>query len=187
LASNQRKAFAEGVAGLVNEIRDLAATSTWSPSATIPAKPAASGFGAALASLASRVPVSATVSAIEGKSVVKSGSAVKVEVAVKNGMKRDDLDFVYREGDPLTCMVAVRDSDGNLIPATEEGRKVNQAHAAWQGRSLAYSLHPGETKRRECAVSELYDVSHAGKYFIQVQQLDGRPAQSNTLVLSVVP
>ena len=108
---------------------------------------------------------------------MKSGSEVKVEVAVRNAQKRDDLDFVYREGDPLTCMVAVRDSDGNLIPATEEGHKVKEAHAAWQGRSLVYSLHPGEIKRRECAVSELYDMSLAGKYFIQVQQLDGRPAQ----------
>ena len=64
---------------------------------------------------------------------------------------------------------------------------MNEAHASWQGRSLAYSLHPGEIKRRECAVSELYDMSHAGTYFIEVQQLDGRPAQSNTLVLTVVP
>ena len=184
LASNQRKSFDAGVAGLVNEIRDLAATSTWSGSASIPAKPAASDSAAGLAST---VPVSATVNAIAGKSVVKSGSEVKVEVAVKNGLKRDDLDFVYREGDPLTCMVAVRDSEGNLIPPTEEGHKVNEAHAAWQGRSQVYSLHPGETKRRECAVSELYDMSHAGKYFIQVQQVDGRSAQSNTLVLTVVP
>jgi hypothetical protein len=51
---------------------------------------------------------------------------------------------------------------------------------------VAYSLHPGETKQRECAVSELYDMSRAGKYFIQVQQ-DGRPAQSNTLELTVGP
>jgi hypothetical protein len=183
LASNQRKAFDAGVAGLVNEIRALADTPTWPAVASIPANPAASASGA----LVTDVPVSATVSAIAGKSVVKSGSAVKVEVAVKNGLKREDLDFTYREGDPLTCMVAVRDSLGNLIPATEQGRKVNEAHASWQGRSLVYSLHPGEIKRRECAVSELYDMSHAGTYFIEVQQLDGRPAQSNTLVLTVVP
>jgi hypothetical protein len=36
-------------------------------------------------------------------------------------------------------------------------------------------------------VSDLYDMSRAGKYFIQVQQVDGRPAQSNTLELTVVP
>jgi hypothetical protein len=119
--------------------------------------------------------------------VLKSGSEVKVEVAIKNGLKQEDLEFAYREGDPLTCIVAVRDSEGNLVPATEQGRKVNEAHAGWQGRSLAYSLHPGETDRRECEVSELYDMSRAGKYFIQVQQVDGRPAQSNTLELTVVP
>jgi hypothetical protein len=184
LPGNQRKAFDAGVAYLVNEIRDLVSTPTWSPGASIPATRAAPGSGPPLAS---SVPVSAAVSAIAGKSVLKSGSEVKVEVAIKNELKREDLEFAYREGDPLTCIVAVRDSDGNLVPATEQGRKVNEAHAGWQGRFLAYSLHPGETDRRECAVSELYDMSRAGKYFIQVQQVDGRPAQSNTLELTVVP
>ncbi|HKD44083.1 MAG TPA: hypothetical protein VKD24_00385, partial [Candidatus Angelobacter sp.] len=184
LQGNQRKAFDAGVAHLVNEIRNLVSTPTWSAGASIPSTRAAPDSGPPPAS---SVPVSATVSAIAGKSVLKSGSEVKVEVAIKNGLKGEDLEFAYREGDPLTCIVAVRDSEGNLVPATEQGRKVNEAHAGWQGRFLAYSLHTGETDRRECAVSELYDMSRAGKYFIHVQQVDGRPAQSNTLELTVVP
>jgi hypothetical protein len=120
------------------------------------------------------------------KNVVKSGSAVTVEVAVKNSLK-EDLEFKYREDDPLTCVISVRDADGNSVSFTEQGRKLLELHATRQGRLRAYTLFPGEIQRRECAVGELYDLSHPGKYSVQVQQLDGRPADSNTLVLTVVP
>jgi hypothetical protein len=180
LSRNNRKAFDAGVAELVVQFRIVAETTTWSAGASIPADPRA----AASESPATAGLLSATISM--PKNVVKSGSAVRVEVAVKNSLK-EDLDFRYPEGDPLTCVIAVRDADGNAAPITEQGRKLKEAHGNWRGRPVAYSLLPGETQRRECTVSELDDMSRAGKYFIQVQQLDGRPAESNTLVLTVVP
>jgi hypothetical protein len=182
LPRNERKAFDAGVAELVNEVRAVAETPTWAADASIPARPPAIALLAVSGSLTGAV--SATLSA--KKSVLKSGAELKVEVAVKNSLKQD-LNFAFPEGDPLTCVITVRDADGKMAPVTEQGRRLQEAHAAQQGRPMAYSLHPGETQRRECAVSELYDLSHPGKYFIQVQQLDRRSAQSNTLVLTVVP
>jgi hypothetical protein len=179
LSSDFRGAFDEGVAGLVNQFRGLAETPTWAAGDSIPASPPAPALEAASAEA-----VSATISM--PKNVVKSGSAVTVEVAVKNSLK-EDLEFKYREGDPLTCVLSVRDADGNAAPFTEQGRTLLELHATRRGRLRAYTLFPGETQRRQCAFDELYDVSHPGKYSIQLQQLDGRPADSNSLVLTVVP
>jgi hypothetical protein len=179
LWSDSRGAFDEGVAGLVNQLRGVAETSTWTAGDSIPPSPPAAGLEAASAEA-----VSATISM--PRNVVKSGSAVTVEVTVKNSLK-EDLEFKYREGDPLTCVLSVRDADGNAAPLTEQGRQRLELHTQRRGRLRAYTLFPGETQRRECAVDELYDLSHPGKYAIQVQQLDGRPAESNTLVLTIVP
>jgi hypothetical protein len=193
LGRNKRKNFDSGAIDLVrNELRALVATPTWTAGASISAKPVASSSHAAipLASSSGREEessaalVPATISA--QKSVVKSGAQVRIAVAVKNSSKQD-LDFGFPEGDPLTCLIAVRNDDGKLVSATEHGRVLQVAHASSRGRRLEYSLHPGETQRRECPVSEIYDMSQAGKYFIQLVEVDGRSAQSNTLVLTVLP
>lgn len=181
LARNDGKAYDAGVAELLSEFRAVAGTPTWTATAGIPANPRAVPLQPVSRSAGL---VSATISV--AKSVVKSGSELKVDVAVKNSLKQD-LNFTYPQGDPLTCMLAVRDADGNTAPVTEEGRKLQEAHSTWQGTPVGYSLHPGEIQRRECPVSELYDLSRAGKYFIHVQQLDGSPAESNTIALTVVP
>jgi hypothetical protein len=52
---------------------------------------------------------------------------------------------------------------------------------------VKYSLNPGEMQTRECAVSDLYDMTAPGKYSIEVQQLDGRPVQSNSVTVTVAP
>jgi hypothetical protein len=182
LARNERKAFDAGVTELVSQMRMAAETPTWAADASIPARQQAVSSPTAPQSLAGLI--SAAIST--QKNIVKSGAALKVEVVVKNSLKQD-LNFTYTEGDPLTCVIAVRDADGKMAPLTEQGRKLQEAHSTLRGRTLSYSLHTGEAQIRECVVSDLYELSHAGKYFLEVQQLDGRPAESNTLVLTVVP
>jgi hypothetical protein len=119
-------------------------------------------------------------------SVVKSGAPVHVKVTLKNSSKQD-IDFVYPSGDPLTCMILVRDSSGNSVADTERGQKLKAAHTTWQGRPIAYTLQPGETQTRACAVSEFYDMRLPGKYSIEVQQLDGSAVASNAVTVTVVP
>ncbi|HTC95131.1 MAG TPA: hypothetical protein VK699_16925 [Terriglobales bacterium] len=117
--------------------------------------------------------------------VVKSGSQVRVEVTARNVSRQQQISFAYAAGDPLTCIVSVRDADGNPVPDTEQGKKLKDAHATWKGRPVSYLLDPGEAQNRECDVSGLHDMSHPGKYSIQVEMLDQKPVQSNTAVVTV--
>jgi hypothetical protein len=186
LTSSARKNFARGMIDLAAQIRDLAETPTWATDASIGAAvPAPASIPAIVGTQASTAaPIPVAISA--ANHTVKSGSDVRISVTVKNASKQN-YDFIYPAGDPLRCMVAVRDDQGNMAADTEDGRRMKETHATWQGRRLAYNLQPGEIQTRECVVSELYDMTRPGKYSIAVQQLDGKPVQSNTEVVTVVP
>lgn len=182
-AGTARRNFAKAMLELVGAVREIAERPTWALNASIPATEVVNPpvlMGASAAPSGTSIPVTISTP----NEIVKSGSPVKVNVTLTNGSRRD-LNFVYPAGDPLTCMIVVRDVNGNTLANSEEGRKLKDEHKAWQGRPLSYSLHPGEIQRRECAVSELYDMTSAGKYFIQVEQLDGNPVQSNTVAVTV--
>lgn len=122
---------------------------------------------------------------ITGPATAKAGAEIRIQVTVKN-TAHFDIRFDYAWGDPLRCMVVVRDSGGNMVADTERGRNLKSEHADWQGQAVSYALNPGESQTRECAVSDLYDMSTPGKYVIEVQQLDGRPVKSNVLTMTVV-
>jgi hypothetical protein len=127
------------------------------------------------------IPLPITISA---PATAKSGSAIRISATVKNTAKFD-IRFEYPSGDPLTCVVAVRDAAGNPVADTDQGRKLKAEHTSWQGQPVSYALNPGESQTRECAVSDLYDMSPPGKYSIQVQQLDGRAVHSNVVTVTV--
>lgn len=129
------------------------------------------------------VPTQVTIS---GPATAKAGSDVRVHVTLKNTTSAD-LDFEYSDGDPLTCIVAVRDANGNAVADTAQGTKLKAEHSSWQGQKVSYALHPGETQTRDCPVSELYDMSAPMKYSIQVQQLDGHVVQSNMVNVMIAP
>jgi len=151
--------------------------------ASLPAQPAAvaSLISSSLAPNSARVPASISVA----PNVVKSGSKVSVTVVVKNATKLD-FNFVYPQGDPLTCVIAVHRSDGTDVKETEEGTKITAAHAAWKGSPASYELRPGEKQTRQCAVSTLFDMSSPGEYLVEVKALDGRLAASNVATITVV-
>lgn len=191
LTRSAHKNFATGIATLVGSIREVAERPTWLLDASVPATAPAPAptmiTGAAAASAISAqfaaLPAIPVIISAQNK-VVKPGSEVRIDVTVKNASKQN-LDFAYPAGDPLTCLLVVRDAGGNMVADTEEGRRLKAAHAGWQGRPVAYNLQPGEAQNRQCSVSKLFDISHPGQYAIQVKQLDGRLAQSNTAFVTV--
>jgi hypothetical protein len=120
------------------------------------------------------------------KNVVKAGEKIDIHVRLKNS-SRQDLNFSYPEGDPLTCGVAVYDDNRNAVADTRLGLRLKEQHAGLERPPVSYSIHPGEAQTRDCNVNELYQMSAPGKYSIEVQQLDGRPVHSNVVAVSVVP
>lgn len=185
LAANARKNFAQGIASLVAQMRDLAGRATWDLSATIPAQSSVVVPPIpAINTSASGPPIPVNISVPSAS--LKAGNELSAVVTVKNATKQD-FTFIYPQGDPLTCVVAVHDADGNPAKDTKAGSRIREAHQAWQGPPQTYKLLPGEKQTRTCAVSKFFELDHPGKYLIEVKQLDGRPAESNVLTVTVVP
>lgn len=185
LMGNARKNFVQEIPALVSQVRTLAGTPTWPANASVAATmraPASSQGTAAPGANGPAIPISISVA----RNTVKSGSSVSVNVTLKNSTKQD-LAFSYPSADPLTCMVVVRDASGNAVADTKLGQTLKSQHSAWQRPLVSYTLNPGETQSRECAVSDLYDLSSPGKYSIEVTQLDGRSVHSNVLTVTVAP
>lgn len=184
LAGTARKHFVQGMADVITELREIAETPTWAANATLPATgrtPAAVSL-ISTANAVAQLPVPVTISF--PSTVVSSGTEVEATVTLKNNFKMD-LGFKYPAGDPLTCLLTVRNANGNEVANTAEGSQLKQAHSTWQGQAQSYVLHPGEKQTRQCAVSALYKITQPGKYLVEVTQLDGRTVQSNIATLTV--
>ncbi|HET9282563.1 MAG TPA: hypothetical protein VFR24_11440 [Candidatus Angelobacter sp.] len=187
-AATARKNFALDMAALVRDLREVAERPTWALNASLPAKQQemvtaapVSLISSSSSSTADVVPVSISLT----PAVVKSGLKISATVIVKNSTK-GDFNFVYPQGDPLTCVIAVQHPDGTDVKQTEEGARIIAAHTLWKGPAASYQLHPGEKQTRECAVSTLFDMSSSGTYLIKVKELDGRPAASNIATVTIV-
>jgi hypothetical protein len=186
LSKNAQKNFDSEIRNLVSQLRGVADTPTWELAATgnvvpmpVPVRPqliSASPINAA--------PIPVTLSLT--KNVVKSGEKIAIHVRLKNS-SRQDLNFSYPEGDPLTCVVAVHDENGNAVADTKLGLALKAQHAGLERPPVSYAIHPGEAQTRDCNVNDLYQMSPPGKYSIEIQQLDGRPVHSNVVAVSVVP
>lgn len=184
LGGTARKHFVQGMADVVAELREVAETPTWAANTTLPGAggtPAAvSLISAADVAAVPQIPVTISVPS----PVVKSGAEVQTTVTLKNSFKTD-LVFRYPNGDPLTCLLTVKDANGAEVANTAEGSQLKQAHSTWQGQALSYVLHPGEKQTRQCSVSALYEIKQPGKYLVEVTQLDGRAVKSNIATLTV--
>jgi len=176
----------EAFTGLTQPVLDRALVGLLNSASSISGKPA---FGAPPARgqvVSPDLAVPILVSITTANNNVKSGSPVQIKVTMKNAADFV-VAFAYPSGDPLTCVVAVRDANGKTVADTEKGRQLKSQHAAAQGAEAKYTLNPGETQTRECAVSDLYDMTAAGKYSIDVEQLDGRAVVSNLITVTVTP
>ena len=185
LSRNAEKNFTSGMGNLISQFRGVADTPTWEVTAAstvvpmrVPLRPQPIG---ALPMNAAAIPATISVT----KNVVKAGEEIEIHVRLKNS-SRQDLNFSYPEGDPLTCIVAVQDENGNAIADTKLGMALKAQHAGLERPPASYAIHPGEAQTRDCNVSDLYQMSAPGKYSIQVLQLDGRPVHSNVVAVSVV-
>jgi hypothetical protein len=186
LSKNAQKNFNSEIRNLVSQFRGLADTPTWELTATTIAIPMPGALRPKLAGASpiNAAPIPLTLSLT--KNVFKAGEKIDIHVRLKNS-SRQDLNFSYPEGDPLTCMVAVHDESGNAVANTKLGLALNAQHAGLQRPPVSYAIHPGEAQTRDCNVNDLYEMSAPGKYSIEVQQLDGRPVHSNVVAVSVVP
>jgi hypothetical protein len=117
---------------------------------------------------------------------MKAGSKLAATVIVNNTSKQS-LEFAFPKDDPLSCVLSVQDANGKDVKETQEGARMREAYAAWQGPMATYVLRPGEKQTRECPVSSLFDISNPGKYSITVRELDGRPAASNVATITILP
>jgi hypothetical protein len=186
LSKNGQKNFISEIGNLISQLRGVADTPTWELAATTTAVPMPVPVRAQLvgASAMNATPVPATISLT--RDVVKAGDRIDIHVRLKNS-SRQDLNFSYPEGDPLTCMVAVHGENGNAVADTKLGLALKAQHDGLQRPPLSYTIHPGEALTRDCNVNDLYQTSAPGKYSIEIQQLDGRPVHSNVVAVSVVP
>jgi hypothetical protein len=119
---------------------------------------------------------------ITGSTSVKAGSKVIVSITPTN---RSDHKIHFRvEPMDYRYEVTVYDAQNKMAMETERGRKVKGASAKMSYLGGSFWLDPGESRKDELAVSDLYDMSRPGKYRIQVSR---KGAKSNTITINVVP
>jgi len=125
--------------------------------------------------------------------VVKSGSAVTVQVVLTN-ISDHKIGFPWLLGHPAwNYELNVRDSQGNAVqPAPRNWvDKDGRHHARIRAGSVtALSLEPGEAMKHEFDVRDFKTLAQPGKYTIQVQRTDDESkseVKSNTLTVTVTP
>jgi hypothetical protein len=121
---------------------------------------------------------------------VKAGSGVSINVHLTNTSNRD-LDASANISDMTRVdpnyLFDVRDSSGKSVP-----RRVYQHPELATGHAIFRTIKPGEDVTDVEDVSRLYDLTHPGKYVIQVSrrisdnEKDG-VVQSNAITITVAP
>jgi hypothetical protein len=142
--------------------------------------------------------------------VVRAGSQVPVELAVKNISRHEITLAAWRgrhESGPgveneFGTGIVVSDSRGNRVPLTKSGRVLlneeflfNEAGLHLPGFDLPQGefaflrMRPDESREEEKTVGELYDLSKPGTYTIQASLMDPIShllVKSNTVVVTVI-
>ena len=116
------------------------------------------------------------------RSVVKTGSALRVSVEIKN---TSNADIHYGGGVPIVDP-AVWDFEGK--PAHETALKRKLWSQSAPSLLVLLTLHPDQTYESTLEIGKLYDLTKPGKYNIQVQRrdLDTRIlVKSNTITVRV--
>lgn len=139
---------------------------------------------------------SLTISAAQDS--VKLGSPVVVKVVCKNISSH--VIQVAAEIHNHDLLVDVRDASGTLMPDTPLGslynghRNPDMVHVTPEdlhGNAVYRSLKGGESFTREVNIANRYDLTHTGKYTVQVQRADAEnpslTVKSNTIAVTLVP
>lgn len=115
--------------------------------------------------------------------VVKVGSKVAISVALTNTSLQQIT--LHAECEDYGYLVDVSDSTGAAAQETDRGREWKRDQGVRQVTSgIAVPLAPGKTAKCELVISDLYDLSHPGKYTIRVHR---GPVNSNPIAITVVP
>jgi len=123
------------------------------------------------------------------QSTLKVGSEVRIEVTLTNASSRRVL---IQERNPATDYeIDVRDERGTPVPETDLGRKLKEPPVIpMNSRNFGKYLRPNESTKETIPLSDLYSLSHAGQYTIQVSRLmSNKPkdvvVKSNTITVTV--
>jgi hypothetical protein len=143
-------------------------------------------------------PTSALSISITAQDHVKTGSDVKVEIAVTNNSDHEIKYDAFGAGTASRTDLDVRDADRHPASAASKPREQSSSPPAkpGEGRAGGYYSGPssyirigsGKTIHLERVISKEFDLSKPGKYTVQLaHQLDGTIVKSNTITLMVTP
>jgi hypothetical protein len=131
--------------------------------------------------------------------VFKAGSKILVDVTFENIADHDIL-LTSRWGNAgFEYPIDVWDEKGATAPETKYGRWKNNHKTAEDradpieissSNSVDRTLNRGRSYTDRVSVSEVYDLSHPGKYTIQVRQYDEDSksfAKSNKITVTIAP
>lgn len=114
---------------------------------------------------------------------VPAGSPLKIEILLTNTSSQT-LSFSWAGEFPYE--LDVRNANGGTVPETEKGRHERALREGMSSFStFDYQVKPGARDKTECIISELYDMSKPGVYFIQAQRLGGIQQKVKSNVLKV--
>lgn len=134
-----------------------------------------------------------TITISSAQKVIRAGSEVRVEFSLRNTSKRRLGFSRMGSGDH---MVNISVHTGNDKDLTMKGRSGKSASNPGQildlpvgGRSMFY-IEPGESVMDEIILTDMFDLTVAGNYTIQLSRKDdisGTVVNSNMITLIVTP
>jgi hypothetical protein len=128
---------------------------------------------------------------------VKTGTDVKLDVAVTNTSDHEVYYSPFGAGTVSPTSLDVRDADGNTVPAIPNPRKELPLPPPkpGEGRAGGFSastsgirIGSGKTIHLERVINKEFDLGKPGKYTVQLaHQLDGVLVKSNAVTVTVDP
>jgi len=133
--------------------------------------------------------------------VVSAGAGINLDVARTNISDVDIIVAVPADASQrdvgFDFQIDARDGSGNAVSRTQLGQSIlakglvpHAPSAGLTNSGVLQVLKPNGKAHQSVAISDLYDLSHPGRYTIQVQQIDrvsGALVKSNRITLTVIP
>lgn len=124
-----------------------------------------------------------TITLSSGKPEVKAGDRVHVDILMTNTSNQDvNCTIDAHGGLDMNYGYKVVDADGRTLPEIPRNHPL-------PGSIYPCTLKPGESRSLPSSISTLYDLTHPGKYTIQVTRgYEGSDelVSSNTLTITVI-
>jgi hypothetical protein len=101
------------------------------------------------------------------KTAFKIGEVIVINLTVKNN---DDVElFVHQSCATLDYKLTVKDEYGQLVSLTKEGqRRTNRYEMICPSKKV--QIEPGKSKQDNINLTQLYDLSATGKYYVSVNR-----------------